>query len=466
MSATLATLIFAAGIIGLFYLNREPGLRTSKGLWIPVIWLLIIGSRAPSAWFKAPSQLSEGDIYLQGNPFERNIYSVLLVFALFVLIARRRKIGEALRGSAPILLFLAYCAVSLLWSDYPDVGLKRWTKLVGDVAMVLIVITDVDPIAAFDRLVTRVGFLIVPISILFIRYYPDLGRAYDAWGGEVRWTGVTTNKNTLGMVCMIVGLGELWRIVRAFRNKKGRSRIRATIVHGTIVVMAVYLLHVANSATSTTCFGLGAFLILAISFFKPARKPIAVWTLAIGIVSIAACAAFFNLAGLVEQLGRNADLTGRTDLWNYVLSQPVSRVFGAGYESFWLGSRLATIERLSGQAPNQAHDGYIEILVNLGWIGITLLAIIILNGFWRITRAVVRDPEINCRPLAYFVAALIYNFTEAAFKMNDPMWVFFVLAIVSVAKPATARSSQTFAVERIATVPRLESGAVRSLTRT
>lgn len=431
MIPAIATALFTAGILGLFYLNRDSSIRTSKALWVPTIWVLIIGSRAPSMWFQSPTQGSAADAYLEGSPFERILFSGLLVLAILVLLGRWRIVLKYLRNNGPILLFIGYCALSLVWADYPDVGFKRWTKLVADFAMVLIVATDAEPIAAFNRLISRVGFLIVPISILFIRYFPGLGRNYDTWSGEVHWTGVASNKNALGMICMIIGLGELWQFVQRYQGVKGRQRTRALIAHGVIVAMVIYLLREADSATSTSCFALGGFVILAISFLRLVRKPIAVHMLAIGVMAIAAGTAFFNFGGLVHQLGRNADLTGRTELWSIVLSQPVSRVFGTGYENFWLGDRLATVERLSGQLPNQAHDGYIEILINLGWMGISFLALVIVTGYWKITRGIRQDASTNSLRLAYFVAAIIYNFTEAAFKMTDPVWICFVWAIVS-----------------------------------
>jgi exopolysaccharide production protein ExoQ len=454
VSPWTASALFAAGILGLFLLNRDPAARTSKALWIPFAWLFIAGSRAPSAWIVTPDDLSSADdMYLQGNPFERNLFSVLLLLAVLVLFTRRRKVAEVLRGNAPILLFILYCAVSLLWSDFPDVGFRRWIKLVGDLAMILVVVTDVKPSVAFDRLITRTGFLIVPISILFIRYFPELGRSYEPWSGTMHWTGVTTNKNMLGLICMLVGLHAVWRIIRALRNRKGTGRARLLTVHGAMLVMVLYLLHEANSATSTSCFMLGSALIVAISLFRCARKPRMVHTLALGAVLLAACAAFFNFAGLVQQLGRKADLTGRRDLWAAVLSQPVSRMFGAGYESFWVGTRLATVERLADQFANQSHDGYIEILVNLGWVGIAFLSFLILTGYRKITRAVRMDPETNCLMLAYFVAALTYNFTEAAFKMMDPVWICFVWAVVSASIASRVGRSKLIAKPSITDSP-------------
>ena len=45
-------------------------------------------------------------------------------------------------------------------------------------------------------------------------------------------------------------------------------------------------------------------------------------------------------------------------------------LLGAGFENFWVGERQVTLGGLGG---NQAHNGYLEIYLNLGWVGILLL---------------------------------------------------------------------------------------------
>ena len=76
----------------------------------------------------------------------------------------------------PILIFFPYCALSILWADYPLVAFKHWNKGIGDLVMVLVVLTDPEPAAAFKRLLSRLGFVLLPLSILFIKYYPSIGR--------------------------------------------------------------------------------------------------------------------------------------------------------------------------------------------------------------------------------------------------------------------------------------------------
>jgi hypothetical protein len=68
----------------------------------------------------------------------------------------------------------------------------------------------------------------------------------------------------------------------------------------------------------------------------------------------------------------------------------------------------------------------------LGWVGVALLAIILITRYSRIVAAVRQmAPLANVR-LAYFIVAVVYNFTEAGFKMMHPVWITFLLAIMVV----------------------------------
>jgi len=83
--------------------------------------------------------------------------------------------------------------------------------------------------------------------------------------------------------------------------------------------------------------------------------------------------------------------------------------------------------------PNEAHNGYLEIFLNLGWMGVAWLAVIIATGYRRVFRVWRSNASIGGLLLAYFFMGLVYNFTEAAFfKMLAPAWIFFLFAITSV----------------------------------
>lgn len=431
MSPTIAAVVFFVGILALFYLDWNPKSRTSIAICIPVAWMLVAGSRMASQWMSLGAPTDNPDQYLEGSPIDRNYLTTLLVLALIVLIRRREQVVRLLQRNTPILLFFSYCALSIAWSDYPDVAFKRWIKAGGNLVMVLVVLTDPGRTSAIGRFLTSAGFVLTPLSILFIKYYPDLGRGYHPWDWTPFYTGVTTNKNELGMICLVVGLASVWSLLRAFKG--GRASRKPLLAHLAVLGMLGWLFWKAQSMTSLSCFMLASGVMIAMSSPRLARMPGIIHLLVAAVLSISASALFLNIgSGLVQTLGKDPTLTGRTEIWHLVLSMVTNPMVGTGFESFWLGKRLEKIWSIYWWHPNEAHDGYIELYLNLGWIGITLLVLAIVSGYRNIVVGFRRDPDLGRLKLAYFVAAVAYNFTEAAFRMMSPVFIVFLLATIAV----------------------------------
>jgi len=431
MPPLIAATVLAAGIVGLFVLDRDETLRASKALWIPLTWLLIVGSRPVSAWLQLGQPIDASDFYMgEGSPLDRNVFTALLLAGIAVLIARRRVVGTILRSNAPVVLFFSYCLFSVLWSDYPDIALKRWIKAIGDFVMALVVVTDPDVTSALKRLFSRAGFLLLPTSILLIRYFGELGRGYDPDGLPMN-TGVTTNKNTLGVITFVLSLGALWQIVMLLRTKGQPNRGRRLLAQSALLVIGVTLLMMAQSATSQACFALGAALIVVTNFSAMKRRPAAVHVLVVTIVLVVAFAMLSgDVAGIAHAMGRQSNLTGRTDIWAAVLPVVPSTVVGAGFESFWLGPRVQSVWRQLSQFMhvNEAHNGYIEVYLNLGLVGVCLIALLLISGYRHAVEAFRSDPAIGGLMLAYLVSAVSYSITEAGFRLLNPIWIFLLLA--------------------------------------
>jgi O-antigen ligase len=430
MPPALALVMYAIGIAMLFRLERDAAARPSPALWIPVAWLWIGASRNVGEWLGTAPSMRSPDQYLEGSPLDALIFAALEAAALAVLIARQPRTGAFLRANAAILLFFLYAAVSVVWSDYPVVALKRWTKAVGNVAMVLVVLTDPEPRAAVKAFLARAGFVLVPLSVLIIKYFPEWGRGFDFWTGRAYNTGVAVDKNGLGVVCLIVGLASLWRCLNALRERPFRRT--PLMLHGGMLGMTVWLFSMADSATSLGCFLVGAVLIAVTTWFGSPR-PAAVHLLSAGIVFVCVFGLLIDTdAGLVQALGRDATLTTRTLLWNELVRFNVDPIFGTGFESFWLGERARILWAKYWWHPNQAHNGYLEMYLNLGWVGVTLLGLLLVRGYRNTVRTLQEDPERGALWLAFFMAAVLYNLTEAAFKVVHPAWVIFLFTTVAV----------------------------------
>lgn len=453
MSSLIVTVLCVAGIVGLFFLDRDLKARSSQALWIPVVWFLIAGSRPVSGWLQTglmpwdAAGAVSAEEYTASNPINSAIFIALLIAGMVILICRERRLRRLLQANLPLVLFFSYCALSAIWSDFIGTAFRHWIRSFGDLVMVLAVMTEMDPVAALRHLIARTGFLLLPLSVLLIKYYPNLGQVYSYFG-DVMYTGVTQHKNTLGSTCMILGLGFGWLFLESYRTRSERHRKRRMIAYATCLVMVGWLLWMAKSATSSSCLFMTGGLLAVISLSAFARKVGVVHLLTALLVCVALFALFFDPTGhLVESVGRDSTLTGRVTIWRHALSMAGNPLFGAGFESFWLGSRLERMWAFfPGDRINQAHNGYLEVYLNLGWCGLTLLAVLLGTGYGNTISAFRRDRYSGAFKLAYFTAAVVYNLTEAAFRMGSFTWIFLLLVVCGVPTAVGRRAERSESV--------------------
>jgi exopolysaccharide production protein ExoQ len=437
MNPSVASLICACVIAGLLYLDRENNVRASLALWLPGIWIALVGSRPLSEWLV----LRPADnMQLDGSPVDAAVFGVLLAAAVGVLIRRKSRTRTLLLANWPILIYFLYCLVSVIWSYHPDVTFKRWIKAIGDLAMVLVIVTDVHPVTAIRRLVSRIAILLFPTSVLFIRYYGDLGRGYTS-DGLLMNTGVTRNKNALGLIVLVVSLIVLWNVRLLVLHRGAPNRRRRLLAQGTLLAFGLALFWMADCSTGKACFIFGSFLIIALNLRAIRRRPARVHALCLAMLLAAAVGLLLGGQGdVANALGRQSNLSGRTEIWAAVIPASPNSTVGAGFESFWISPNVRIFQRTlldSGWYPplaktlNEAHDGYLEIYLTLGWIGVCLIALILIRGYRRAYKVFQRDPELGSLFLAYVAVGAVYNITEAGFRMLNPSWIFSLLAIVS-----------------------------------
>jgi exopolysaccharide production protein ExoQ len=431
MPPLVATAACVVLIVGLLRLDRDGAGRASPALWIAVTWMFIGGSRMASQWLGI-EPLDAMDVTLEGSAFDRVVLMGLLVAGLIVLAGRAERVGAVLRANKLLVAFFGYCIVSILWSDFPFVAFKKLTKGIGNLTMVLVILSDPRPAAAIRRFLAWSGFLLLPLSVLLIKYYPALGRVYNPWSWEAYFTGVSADKNGLGGICMIVGLASLWRIIEERRQKRDAPQKGPLLAHALVLVMAIWLFGKADSSTAIACFLLGAALVIITTRFvggEPAHVH--------GIVAAVAMTVLLGVlfpngyTYVVEALGRNTTLTGRTEIWDDLFRMNFNPLVGTGFESFWLGERADYMANRYYFHPNQAHNGYIEMYVNLGLIGVVFLVLLMASGYRRIAAAYRDNTGFGTLRLALFVSAAVYNVTEATFKVMHPVWIVFLLVIAA-----------------------------------
>lgn len=437
MNPSSASLLIAIGILGLFYLDREREVNVTRALWLPTLWLLLIGSKPVSFWLGVGPANPTPQQIMEGNPLDAAILGLLLVMALAVVWRRRAQVGPALRLAWPVVLYFGYCLLSCGWSVYPGISAKRWVKSLGDLAMALIVATEPDIAGALRKLVSRCGFVLLPASVLVIKYYPSLGRAFSVWTGAPENDGVAATKNMLGVIAFVLTLGAFWNILCLLRDSARPHRQRHLIAQLVLLAFGIDVLTVSHSSTSGVSFALGAALLFIAGRKMFTLRPRAIHAVVLAILICGGLAFWLGGEGAItHDLGRKSNLTGRTEIWAGVLQVAARRpVLGAGFESFWTGKNLLTVWRHLplGETVNESHDGYIEVYAQLGLVGLAIMAWLLLTGYRRAAAAYAAEPEAGRLLVGYVAALLVYSITEAGFRMLDPAWLFMLLAFTCAA---------------------------------
>lgn len=439
MPPSLALLIWLVLLLGLLRSDpaKEPG--TSLALWVPLIWMFIVGSRLPSFWLG--SQFEESSQALEeGNPINRTIFFVLIVLAIGILVSRSFKWGNFFRRNLTLVAFVSFALVSVLWSDFPLVSFKRWVRDLGHYLIILVALSDPHPLEAFRTLLRRLGYLMLPLSILLIKYYPQMGMQYNGWTGTAEFVGAATSKNTLGVECLVAGIFFFWDTMTRWPYRKERRTKRIILVNIVFITMTLWLLHVSDSATSRVCLAIGCLVILATHTKAFTRHPTFLKVLIPAFFCLYLILAFgFDMIGdLAREVGRDPTLTTRTLIWKTLLNMHTNPVVGTGYESFWLGSRLQTVWQTSVGEIAEAHNGFLEVYLNLGIIGVTLLIGFLISSYRAICRTFTTDSDLGSLRLALWTIMPFYNMTEAAFKYHL-MWVTFLLGAIAVPYRAADR---------------------------
>jgi exopolysaccharide production protein ExoQ len=435
MPPSLALFLWFVLLVALFVFDPAKTPRTSPALWVPLIWMFILATKLPSQWLGQAGSAAQLE---EGNPLDRTIDLALILLAIGILISRSFRWADFLIRNLALTAFLSFALLSVLWSDFPFVAFKRWFRDLGNYLVILVVLSDPLPLEAIRTLLRRLFYLLISLSVLIVKYYPEIGRTYDPWTGLPQIVGPTASKNMLGVACLVGGLFLFWDTVTRWSQRKERRAKRIILVNIAFLARTLWVLNLASSATARVCLMLGCMVIVAAHSKVFHRHP--------GVLKILAPAAFglylvlafgFGLNGeLAAAVGKDPTLTDRTKIWGFILSMDVNPLFGAGYESFWMGPRLEWFWLRAGLGHiNEAHNGFLEVYLNLGLIGLSFLVGFLIAAYGSICRRLSSFSSLASLSLALWTTLLFYSVTEAGFR-GGLMWVTFLLGAIGLPERA------------------------------
>jgi exopolysaccharide production protein ExoQ len=428
--ATLAVILFVA-----YVWRQEQSFypRISKASWLVTLWMLILASRPISAWLNLGEPIDSTVNYEDGSPIDRLFLGVLIASALGILLNRKPSLQTLLRDNRALLLYFGYLGLSVLWSDFTFISLKRWIKDAGNLIMVFLIFSEKSPFEAVKAILFRAITLLTCFSVLIIKYYPELGRYYDKWTYKPYFCGITYAKNMLGMIVYVSLLFLVYSLCSLRLEKRESLMGKEARITYLLLAMTLWLLYKAHSSTAIACsfIGIACILLFQLSFIRERLPQVGVYVFA--LVALVWCLDFFlDLKRLliVDLLGRNLTLTGRTDIWQILLREDTNPLIGTGYYSFWLGGRIERISQGYWHPIDEAHNGYLENYLNTGLIGIFLLLGVTFSSVKRVLREIRNRNMFAIFQLSVLLSTLLYGVSEAIFDRLTVIWLLFLFALV------------------------------------
>jgi exopolysaccharide production protein ExoQ len=304
-----------------------------------------------------------------GDPLSQSLNALQILVSVALFWVGYNKTKRLSPGAALLLIVVAYLFMSVLWSVDPQTSFRR-SVIYFFFALGVIGIANSLSGDEYLELLRKLIFLSAVVSLLLLPILPDTILMSD---GPMR--GIFAHKNVLGQVMAAGVLASL----HGMRVGGGHRRS-----HVAMIILFVGLAFAAKSATSMMIiyFFCLVELILAIS----GRYFIIILT----IISVPSLLIILLLPDVIlDFLGKDSTLTGRTELWYLVDIDIAQRpLLGWGFDAFWaLGNPAANeISASLGWHVPEAHNGLRELLLQVGAIGTSLFAIVFARNIWIATR--------------------------------------------------------------------------------
>ena len=292
---------------------------------------------------------------------------LILVVLLAILAARWRNYAPLLRHLSPYGAIVALCLLSVLWSDNPLPTVRRGSSLLTCV-LFGIYLTRTFELRGAIAMAGRCAVFLGVLSIAVFVAAPSVGRE-TALGYERAMRGVFSQKNPMAE-CMLLGL-----TCYAFRMLQ--EGVRRS--HVACVLLLLLCIALGRSATSLGIAMLVLLLTMLTALRGRPRLRLVIgfcvgWAMLAAVVMLAvAPELMFNLAG------RDASLTGRGPLWHELLRVIAERpLLGHGYAGFWNedSREVQYLWLLVGWQAPDSHNGYLDVTVQIGLVGLALYMVL------------------------------------------------------------------------------------------
>lgn len=324
--------------------------------------------------------------------------------------------------------YLGFAGLSVLWAFAPQQSFVRFLQQ----AMIVISIVLPAVVAVRSPDWMRGLFLCLAIGAILNVLFLFAGHQDIANNVAIGYSGYFLSKNYLGEFAALALVISLHEVIHS-----GMRRMAGIVVAAAGLVLLVF-------ADSKTALGLAivapiiAGILLAIRKSIRVSPEVVIWCVILGYLIFSKLTGF-SMARVSYALYGDSSFTGRQVIWDFAQTEIAKSPFlGWGYQSFWLvGPSGPSIVDGPGWVkfmPN-AHNGYYDTILELGYIGLFLLAMFLTATLRATGRVIDHDAKRGWTMLSVILYVGIHNGLESTWMRGfETMWIVFLVIVADIAQ--------------------------------
>lgn len=361
----------------------------------------------------------------EGSLYNQVFWGALMLMSLPSVLGRSKVHWGVYVHAMPLLILCTFFLLSAIWSLDPAISFRRAVLEFMVVGCVLVNVASLERAEQAFVILYRVASITLCLELVML--FRENG--FDEFG---LFRGIHSHKNVLGLVSVIAIFSGFW--VRSGDFDVSRRWVA--------IYLILWFVLLVLSQSKTSLGLLIAIPLFAISIRRwSAKIGVGIGAPLVVIIAIGYCfvaigvIAGFDVGGGVEDWISSVGFTGRDHIWHFLIARILEAPWlGYGYGGFWdIGPDAPNVKYGTGYMPmiNQAHNGYLDILLAGGMLG--------LAGYLLVLAAFVRSLSLAERTVKNSVLGLgwifvtfsfFHNFTESsALRGYALVWVIQLLAM-------------------------------------
>ncbi|WP_404337274.1 O-antigen ligase family protein [Sphingomonas sp. MMS12-HWE2-04] len=407
-------------------ITRLFGLPAAQIVYFTFLMMIFIGQQPFSS--RTQEQLVALAQNADGSDFSKQMFFIGFALILSTVALTQRHAREYRFSYWPLVIMLGWFLITCTWGVDPFVSFKRAMQQVIVIYITFLSLALIGPERLYKTL--RAALILsliicwVSLPLTSAAVHPPSESDKALIGA---WRGFFFHKNIAGAVMALtfVVCGHAY-----FTERKWPFALFS-------VMAFVFVIGTKSKTSLALCFVIlavsGVYRVLSASVAKRA-----ILLLLVGVGMVAFLALYIAFQPTVERLFADPTaFTGRVSIWKVPLDYLAEHPYlGAGFGGFWqVGDKSPAFLYINQQFQTltaHSHNGYLEILVTTGPIGLVLLLVsfVVQPAWWYLTGATAENRTLLATSFGIWSFVLYQNLLETSFFDKDrQVWVIFLSAI-------------------------------------